>query len=102
MLNFKQIKELVFMVESNVHDDVIGSVLKINPKKVKKLYKKVKKFTVKDVDEDSAGGGSPGTAAPAQPTSNKWTGASHGRANPIDQNHKWESGVNRGKANQLS
>jgi ribosomal protein L12E/L44/L45/RPP1/RPP2 len=104
MLKFNDLKELILMVESEMGDDVIASILKIKPKKIKGLYKKAKKLTTKDVDEaEAAGGGSPGTAAPAGPSNNhKWAGAQHGRANPIDQNHKWESGVNRGSDNQLS
>jgi len=103
MLTLKGLKELILMVESGVSDEVIGNVLKIQPKKVKTFYKKGKKVIApKGTDEADAGGGSSGTAAPSQPTSNKWSGAQHGRANPIDQNHKWESGLTRSKANQLS
>ena len=103
MLKFKDLKELILMVESEMSDDTIASILRIKPKKIKGLYKKAKKLTTKDVDEaDTAGGGSPGTAAPSGPSNvHKWAGAQHGRANPIDQNHKWESGVARGQGNQM-
>lgn len=104
MLNLKELRELILMVESGVPDDVIGNVLKVKPTKVRTFYRKGKQIIpTKGVDEDDTGGGSPGTAAPAQPTVSKWeSGVSRGRANPIDQNHKWESGVNRGKANKLA
>lgn len=104
MLKFNDLKELILMVESEMSDELIGTILKIKPKKVKGLYKKAKKLTTKDVDEaETAISKSPGTAAPAGPSNvSKWTGAQHGRANPIDQNHKWESGVNRGQGNKLS
>lgn len=104
MLKFKDLKHLVVLVESEISDEVIASLLSIKPKKVKGLYKKAKKLTTKDVDEaETAISKSPGTAAPAGPSNvSKWTGAQHGRANPIDQNHKWESGVNRGQGNKLS
>jgi hypothetical protein len=104
MLKFNDLKELILMVESEMGDDLIASILKIKPKKVKGLYKKAKKLTTKDVDEaDAAGGGSPGTAVPAGPSNvSKWTGAAEGRANPRTASHKWESGVNRGSSNKLS
>lgn len=108
MISLKQLKEIIILSESGINDETIANIFKINPKGIKKLVKKGKKILpimkmpIVAMDEEQGGGGSPGTAAPAQPTSNKWAGASHGRANPTDQNHKWESGINRGKANQLN
>lgn len=105
MLKFKELEQIITLSESGVSDEVIGNIFKIKPKSVNKFIKKGKKILKKPIvtmDEEAQGGGSPGTTAPSQPTSNKWTGAAHGRANPIDQNHKWESGITRGKANQLA
>ena len=50
-------------------------------------------------EQDAAGGG--GTTAAAYPTVTKWeSGVTRGKANQI-ANNKWESGVARGKANTL-
>jgi hypothetical protein len=105
MITFKELRELTLLIESGLDNEVVGKIFNVTPNKVKKYYLKGKKILVKDMDEDAAssGGGSAGTAAPAGPSNvSKWAGATHGRANPIDQNHKWESGLTRGKANPLS
>jgi hypothetical protein len=40
--------------------------------------------------------------AASQTPASKWeSGASRGKANPIDSKSKWESGVTRGKANPI-
>ena len=40
--------------------------------------------------------------AASQTPASKWeSGASRGKANPIDSKSKWESGASRGKANPL-
>lgn len=105
MIPFKNLRELILLIESGVDENVVGKVLKINPKKIKKLYKKAKTLMpiISMDEEEGTSSGSPGTAAPAQPTVTKWeSGLTRGRANPIDQNHKWESGINRGRANRLA
>ena len=51
-----------------------------------------------EIDEQEDGGGD----APSSPSMDKWeTGVNRGKANPIDQNSKWESGLNRGKGNPV-
>lgn len=108
MITFKELKQIVLLSESGVGDDVIGKIFNVNPKKIKKYFLKGKKIFSKEIDEDTAttgsgGGGSAGTTAPAGPSNiHKWTGAAEGRANPRTPGKKWESGVNRGPANQLS
>ena len=103
MISFKDLKEIVLLSESGTSDEVIGKIFKISPKKIKKFYLKGKKILSRDVDEADTQGGSAGTAAPAQPTVTKWeSGLNRGRANPTDQNHKWESGLTRGHANRLA
>lgn len=102
MITFKELKEIVVLVESGSNDDVIGKIYNIKPNKVKKYYLKGKKVITRDVDEADSGGGSAGTAAPAQPTVTKWTGAAEGRANPRSPGRKWESGISRSKANPLT
>jgi hypothetical protein len=103
MISFKDLKDIVLLSESGTDDETIGKIFNINPKKIKKYYLKGKKILSRDVDEADASGGSPGTTAPAQPTVTKWeSGLNRGRANPTDQNHKWESGLVRGRANRLA
>ena len=103
MITFKELKEIIVLVESGSNDDVIGKIYNIKPNKVKKYYLKGKKVISRDVDEAESSGGSAGTTAPAQPTVTKWeSGIARGHANPLDQNHKWESGLTRGRANRLA
>lgn len=104
MITYKDLKEIVLLCETGTEDSVIAKIYNIEPSKVKKYFLKGKKIFSRDVDEaETAGGGSPGTATPAQPTVTKWeSGLTRGRANPTDQNHKWESGLARGHANRLA
>lgn len=105
MITYKELKELVLLKESGTDDQTLGKIFNVEPKKIKKYFLKGKKIFSKEMDEaeTASTGGSPGTTAPAGPsTVTKWVGATHGRANPTDQNHKWESGITRSKANPLT
>jgi hypothetical protein len=52
-----------------------------------------------EIDEQEDGGGE---SAPSSPSMDKWeTGVNRGKANPIDQNSKWETGIQRGKGNPV-
>jgi hypothetical protein len=55
-----------------------------------------KQFGEQDAPSEPATGGAPTS------TASKWeSGASRGKANPIDSKSKWESGATRGKANPI-
>jgi hypothetical protein len=52
-----------------------------------------------EIEEQEDGGGE---SAPSSPSMDKWeTGVNRGKANPIDQNSKWETGIQRGKGNPV-
>lgn len=108
MITHKELNEIVLLYETGTKEDVIGNIYNIDPKKIKKYYLKGKKIFSRDVDEADAAaaggastGGGSGTAVPAQTNVSKWeSGITRGRANQVDQNHKWESGVTKGRANR--
>ena len=51
-----------------------------------------------EIEEEEEGGDS----APSSPSMDKWeTGLNRGKANPIDATSKWETGIQRGKGNPV-
>ena len=53
---------------------------------------------VRVIEEEEEGGDS----APSSPSMDKWeTGLNRGKANPIDTTSKWETGIQRGKGNPV-
>jgi hypothetical protein len=55
-----------------------------------------------EIEEQEESGGSETSSASSSPSMNKWeTGINRGKANPIDQTSKWETGINRGKGNPV-